>query len=112
MAPGSFVFRYLAAATPVVALAATAVVVGIAHIVAAAVAEQQDEQDDPAPVTTTETIVIAHNTYLRKITCGICRSFQVIPQRKKCYKEIVGVGYADPYIANYQLFSLDFLGRW
>ncbi len=79
-------FILLAAAAPVVALAATAVVVGIAHhIVAATVAEQDDEQDNPAEIATTETIVIAHNTYLREITCGVCRSFQVIPQRKKCY---------------------------
>jgi len=78
-------FSYSLAAAAVV-ITATAVIGYIAAI-AATVAEQQDENDNPAPVATTETVIIAHNTYLRKITCGICRSFQVIPQRKKCYNQ-------------------------
>ena len=81
---GGFSFS-LAAAAVVIAAAA---VIGRIAVVAATVAEQDDQQNDPAPVATTETIVIAHNTYLREITCGVCRSFQVIPQRKKCYRKM------------------------
>lgn len=67
-----------------IALAA-ATVIGSVEYTATAVAEQDDQQDDPAQIATTETIVIIHKTYLREFTCGVCRSFQVIPQRKKCY---------------------------
>ena len=67
-------------------VAATAVVI-CAIKATTAVAEQDDEQDNPAPVATTETVIVTHNRYLQEITCGVCRSFQVIPQRKKCYIE-------------------------
>lgn len=69
-----------------ITLAAAAVIGVVAHI-AATIAEQDDQQDDPTDIATAETIVIIHSSYLREITCGVCRSFQVIPQRKKCYIE-------------------------
>ena len=75
----------LAAAAVVVAatVVGAAAVVGKAHAVAAAVAEQEDQDDDPANVTTTETIVIAHNEYLRDFFERLNRSFQDILQPGK-----------------------------
>lgn len=81
MTPGSFVSFLLAAAAVTLAATAAAVIGGVS---AAAVAEQQDENDDPAHITAAETVV-THNDYLREITCDFRRSFQVMPQRKKCY---------------------------
>ena len=69
-------------------ITATAIIGTVVAHIAATVAEQDDEQNDPAPVATAETVVVTHNHYLREITCGVCRSFQVIPEMKKCYRNI------------------------
>ena len=77
-----------------ITLAAAAVIGRIAS--AAAVAEQDDQQDDPTDIAATETIVIIHSSYLREITCGVCRSFQVIPKKKKCYNRKYREGHKIP----------------
>ena len=78
-----------------ITLAAAAVIGVVAHI-AATIAEQDDQQDDPTDIATTETIVIIHSSYLREITCGVCRSFQVIPKEKKCYNRKYREGHKIP----------------
>ena len=77
-----------------ITLAAAAVIGRIAS--ATAVAEQDDQQDDPTDIAATETIVIIHSSYLREITCGVCRSFQVIPKEKKCYNRKYREGHKIP----------------
>jgi hypothetical protein len=78
-----------------ITLAAAAVIGVVAHI-AATIAEQDDQQDDPTDIATAETIVIIHSSYLREITCGVCRSFQVIPKEKKCYNRKYREGHKIP----------------
>ena len=66
MAPAGCLFVSAAAAV-IIAAAVVAAATGVTAAVhiTAAIAEQEDQDDDPANVTTAETVVITHNTYLR-----------------------------------------------
>ena len=57
-------FRYLAATAVVVTATAATAVIGT-HQAATAVAQENEDQDDPANVTAAETVIVAHNSYLR-----------------------------------------------
>ena len=74
-------FYYLAAAAVVVTAAAIAA--AQEGVATAAVAQDEDQNDDPAEVTATETVIVAHNKYLRKFFSGLSRSFQDIPKPQK-----------------------------
>ena len=76
-------FYCLAAAAVVLAAAAAAVAAAQEGVATATVAQDEDQNDDPAEVTATETVIVAHNKYLRKFFSGLSRSFQDIPQLQK-----------------------------
>ena len=61
------ILSQLAAAAVIVAATAAVITAAQEIAVATAVAQQQDDQNNPANVTATETVIVTHNQYLRKL---------------------------------------------